>query len=414
MCSLTDVVVMSRRRARARVVLGLLVVVITSLSRLSFHLTPVRCWWDVGHAIVSSRSICLMPDPWRPFLGYYEFYLNETSASPDTVYKNLDPEEDFRHFIDLEIWAPRKPETGTLPYAVERFAAEAAKAMRGGDWNKAFYDLGRVSHYIADVHQPYHSTVDYNPKNKRGSALHGLLDSAMEVHYDRLNVTAGKDIGALEPVQNLTSFCFQIAWQSHSFLGRMNQILIEEEKEWSPELDAMLQNRTNSAIISVARVWYTIVLRAGVTPPKIPEPNVLNLDTTGILKELDPERENVFRISITDSLGIFTPAFLQVSLGNTPLNVYNVLYVTDPLGKYTIPLPKDMLSQLRGKEARLSLTAERPGYVSGRFDTMIKVAGLSPELIQSVVGVGVAAVAIAVAGFAYSRMRRRRRVVIDR
>ena len=390
------------------------IMLIAPLSDISRYLAPVHGWWDNGHMIVTSKSIRLMPDPWKSFLSYYEFYLNETSVYPDSIYKKLDPEEDFRHYIDLEIWDLKKPETGTFPYAVELFATDAVNAMRAGDWNKVLYDLGRVSHYVADVHQPYHSTVDYNPRTKTGKALHAVLDAAMEVHYRELNTTTAKDAGPPEPIQNLTSFCLQIAWQSHSFLKRVNQILIDEGREWSPELSNIVQNRTNSAIIAVSRVWYTTALRAAVIPPRIPEPNTFKIDVIGIPKQLDPDKEVALSIVVTDKIGICTPVSLRATLGNTPLSTYELSYMPDPLGKYSIPLPKETLSRLRGTEASLSLAAERPGYVSAKFETMIKVEGLSPQFLQTTVAV-VAAVIVAavVLGTAHLR-RRRKQIVIDK
>jgi hypothetical protein len=40
--------------------------------------------------------------------------LNETTAYPDTYYREADPNEPPRHFIDLEIWNPKDPSTGIL------------------------------------------------------------------------------------------------------------------------------------------------------------------------------------------------------------------------------------------------------------------------------------------------------------
>jgi len=382
--------------------------VLSSIVTVPSPVKPVYAWWDVGHTIVTSRAIPLMPDTWKSFLSYYEFYLNETSVYPDSVYKNLDPKEEYRHYIDLEIWHPRKPETGTLPFAVEQFAGEAVQAMKASDWNKGFYLLGRVSHYVADIHQPYHSTVDYNPKTKAGKPLHPILDAAMQVHFKELKVVTADDVKVLEPVQNITLFCFQIAWQSHSFLQRMNQILIDEEKEWSPELTKIVENRTNSAIVAVARIWYTITLRAGASPPQIPKPNVLTVSLIGINQEFDPDKETTLRIVVTDKIGICTPAVVRASWGNQPLAVHEFSYIADPLGKYSVSLTSSMLSQFKGRDVSLFLTAERPGYVSSRFETTVKVGGTSPQFIQIVVIVCSVVAGVVVVGAIYLRKGRKK------
>jgi len=390
------------------------VIVLVPLANLPTSVKPVYAWWDVGHMIVSSRAASLLPEPWRSFLTYYEFYLNETTLYPDNIYRNLDPEEEYRHFIDLEIWDPKKPETGTLPSAVERFAGEAVQAVKVTDWNKAFYLLGRVSHYVADIHQPYHSTVDYNPRTKAGKPLHAILDAALQVHFREFKVVRLDDVKTLEPVQNITLFCFQIAWQSHFFLRRINQILIDEEKDWSPELTKIIENRTNSAIVAASRVWQTIILRAGVSPPQIPRPNTLSINVVGISKEFDPDKEANLRLVITDNIGICTPATVRASLGNQFLPVHGFSYIPDPLGKYSIALPSSVISQFRGGEASLSLIAERPGYVPSRFETTVRIGGVSPRLTQTIGVICTVVIGVVIVGMASLRRRRKKVIVEER
>jgi len=382
-------------------------IILALVLRPQANVRPASAWWDAGHMIVSSRAIQLLRDPWRSFLSHYEFYLNETTVYPDSIYKHLDPQEEYRHFIDLEIWDPKKPETGTLAYAVEQFATEAVQAMKVSDWNKAFYLLGRVSHYLADIHQPYHSTVDYNPRTKTGKGLHAILDASMETHLEFK--VAKADDWPLEPVQNLTLFCFQMAWHSHSFLRRVNQILIDEEKEWSPELTRIVENRTNSAIVAVARAWYTITLRAGVSPPQVPKPNALSVAAVGIPQEFDPDKEATISIVVTDKIGACTPAIVRASLGNQPLDVHELAYVADPLGRYSISLSSDTLSQFRGRDVSLSLAAERPGCVSGRLETNVKIRGISPQVIQTILIVCSVVIGIVVLGGVH--IRRARKIV---
>mgnify|MGYP001146177662 CR=1 FL=1 len=387
------------------------VIIFALILRPQVNIRPANAWWDTGHMIVSSRAIQLLQNPWRSFLGYYGFYLNETTVYPDSIYKHLDPQEEFRHFIDLEIWDPKKPETGTLAIAVEQFATEAVQAMKFSDWNKAFYLLGRVSHYLADIHQPYHSTVDYNPRTRTGKGLHAVLDASMEAHLKELKLVKADD-RPLEPIQNLTLFCFQVAWQSHSFLQRMNQIFIDEEKEWSPELTRIVENRTNSAIVAVARAWYTITLRARTSPPQVPESNAVSVAVVGTPQEFDPDKGATLSVVVTDEVGICTPAVVRASLGDRSLDVHALTYVANPLGKYSISLSSDTLSQFRGTDVSLSLTAERLGYVSGRLETKVKIRGISPQVIQTILVM--CSVVIGIAALGVVHLRRGRRKVTKR
>jgi hypothetical protein len=61
--------------------------------------------------------------------------LNQTVDYPDTYYRESDPNESSRHDIDLEVWSPSSPSTGTLPQAVEEFTAKMEYAIQTKDWN---------------------------------------------------------------------------------------------------------------------------------------------------------------------------------------------------------------------------------------------------------------------------------------
>jgi hypothetical protein len=112
---------------------------------------PVAAWSIDTHPIIAKVAIDLLPSPWGQFFEYYEWLLNETTAYPDTHYRESDPNEGSRHFIDLEIWSMNDPSTGTLPQAIDQFTTQMESAIRANDWNSMFLDAGRIAHYMADA-----------------------------------------------------------------------------------------------------------------------------------------------------------------------------------------------------------------------------------------------------------------------
>jgi len=398
------VIEVSRRRLRCALVLQISVLMLT-LFQPSF-VRPVYAWWDLGHTIITSNAIRLMPDRWRSFLSYYEAILNETSIYPDRIYKHLDAQEDYRHFIDLEIWDPGRPETGTLPHETGKFAEDAVQALRASDWNKALYLFGRVSHYLADLHQPYHATKDYNPRAKGGTPLHPVLDESLQVHFSEFRVVERGDLANIEPIHNITLFCFQVARQSYSFLERINRTLIDEEKTWSNELTRIVENRTNCAIVAVARVWYSIILRSEMSAPGIDEPNDLSIKLAETPQELSPDKEATIQLVVADRLGIRTPATVQAAINNQPLPTYGFPYVPEPLGRYGMTLPKEMLAELKGRYVNLAITAEKPGFQPTRINLSIKVKGISLQMVQALIAILVATAGTGVTAVVYLRRRR--------
>jgi hypothetical protein len=391
---------------RATTIFLLAITLSFSFTMFGGQVIPVRAWSVTSHMIIASRAVDLLPEPWSNFFNYYALTVNETTIYPDTIYKSLDPNEDVRHFVDLEVWNPKKPETGTLPLAVAQYTAEMTQAIKSGDWNLMFIDAGRVAHYVGDIHQPYHSTVNYNPRNKHGTGLHGVLDSSLEVHANEIKLLTRNDVKQLQSVQNVTAFMIYIAWQSHSFLPTINRTLIDEDKSWSPELTQIIENRTNTAIVSVARVWYTAMLNAGQQPPSIPSPNKLQIAIENPSRQVLPDRALSVSFTVKDSLGIGAILKPEASIGGIPLEVYNNQGLETPFGKYTVVIQPDILKETSGTPQTLNIVASQDGFEPAAAQLQIQVPqtqttttmASTPSLPFEVVDIVLLVVVIAILG----------------
>jgi hypothetical protein len=269
-----------------------------------------------------------------------------------------------------------------------------------------FIDAGRVAHYVGDIHQPYHSTVNYNPRNKHGTGLHGVLDSSLETHVNEIKLLTRNDVKQLQPVQNVTAFMIYIAWQSQSFLPTINRTLIDEDKSWSPELTQIIENRTNTAIVSVARVWYTAMLNAGQQPPSIPSPNKLQIAIENPSQQVLPDRALSVSFAVKDSLGIGAILKPEASIGGIPLEVYNNQGLETPFGKYTVVIQPDILKETSGTPQTLNIVASQDGFEPAAAQLQIQVPqtqttttmASTPSLPFEVVDIVLLVVVIAILG----------------
>jgi len=314
---------------------------------------PAAAWSIDAHSTIAKAATELLPSPWRQFFAYYAGLLAETATYPDTYYRESDPNESPRHFIDLEIWNLSDPSTGTLPQAVEEFTAEMESAIRAKDWNSMFIDAGRLSHYIADVTQPYHTTVNYNPQTRNGVGVHQLFESTSLAHLSEIRMVGSADVGSIMPISNVTSFVIETAVQSHSFLSSINQTLIDEGLQWSPELTNIVENRTNTAIIATARVWYTAMVRSNSLPPELPKVDELSIVVESIA--LNSTSYGVIRLYVIDSLGVKTRADVSLSVDGSTFRG-QVANVVPPVGEYVIAVPSGTYN------ANFIFTAQKEGY----------------------------------------------------
>jgi hypothetical protein len=310
--------------------------------------------WSIdSHPIIAKVAIELLPSPWGQFFEYYEWLLNETTAYPDTYYRESDPNEGSRHYIDLEIWSMNDPSTGTLPQAIDQFTIQMESAIRANDWNSMFLDAGRIAHYMADATQPYHTTLFYDPQIKNGVGVHQLFESAAAAHLSEFRLVSPADVGVIEPVSNVTAFVLDAAIQSHSFLSYVSRILIDEGLEWSPELTKIVENRTNTAIIATARIWYTAIVRSQSSPPELPKVNDLSITIESMI--LNSTSYGVIRLHVVDSLGVKTRAVVSLSVDGSTFRG-QVANVVPPVGEYVIAVPSGTYN------ANFVFTAQKEGY----------------------------------------------------
>ena len=314
---------------------------------------PAAAWSIDAHSAIAKAATELLPSPWRQFFAYYAELLAEIATYPDTYYRESDPNESPRHFIDLEIWNPNDPSTGTLPQAVEEFTEELESAIRAKDWNSMFIDAGRLSHYMADLTQPYHTTVNYDPQTRNGVGVHQLFESTSLAHLSEIRMVGSTDVVPIIPISNMTTFVIETAIESHSFLSSINQTLIDEGLQWSPELTNIVENRTNAAIIATARVWYTAMVRSNSLPPELPKTDELSIVVESIA--LNSTSYGVITLHVTDALGVKTRADVSLSVDGSTFRG-QVANVVPPVGEYVIAVPSGTYN------ANFVLTAQKEGY----------------------------------------------------
>jgi len=351
--------------------------------------TMAEAWSVSGHQIIVSRASRLFPGPWGDFFCHYEWLLNETIAYPDTFYKGRDPAESARHYINLEVWSPNRPETGTLPFAVEGYGRSMSEAIKIGDWNRVLLDAGRLAHYISDISQPYHSTINYNPVAKSGENLHVVWDGAISRYLSEIKISSSIET---PQIVNFTKYALSLARQSNSFLTEINATLIDLGLPWSNRMTEIVENRTNTAIIATINVWHTAISASNATPPAGPKTKTLRIVAKSTLQEIDVSRDSVFEFEVTDLLGVRTASQVRAEVASIVLDVESRRDLTDPLGYYRALLSGNKLKQLE-EIVEITVTAIREGYASDRLVLSIRLVGQQKSQVNHMIYVS------ALAGF---------------
>lgn|GEM_PF-1544246 len=171
-----------------------LVVVLTLLPA-----TPGFAWGENGHKAVARYAILFTPEPLRSMLSAHAGELEEASVDPDR--RKSDPnfsQEPRRHFIDLDTFdvypfshfphamgeaeraygQQKLQSQGIAPWAIAESFDRLNQAWHDGDpdWLRWAGDL---SHYVADIHQPFHTTANFDGQKTHNRGIHALFETIM-------------------------------------------------------------------------------------------------------------------------------------------------------------------------------------------------------------------------------------------
>lgn len=264
---------------------------ISLLSQLVFS------WGSYGHTNITSSAVEDLPLNMATTFRPVKQWLADTSTD-NGVRTGWDPNETDFHYIDTDqnppgyTWpfasVPRNLSTylsqyggygaGVNPYALSSITVVLSTAYRNWYLNKtasnfttALYWMTRVSHYCADLHQPLHTTANYNPNN-----VHSRYESTMLSDY---TPTVASTLGSGAIYQsNPLEFGFSIisvAWPYYPIIAQADTTAKNLDSSYGTvyynSLWASTQSFTttllNLAAKDVASLWYTAWVNAGIPVP---------------------------------------------------------------------------------------------------------------------------------------------------
>jgi Zinc dependent phospholipase C len=145
--------------------------------------------------------------------------LQRYSVLPDTLLKKrFGDAEKRRHYVNLELFGPGAIDrlapdlhemqrrfgarlmmrAGTLPWTIENLAGQLHAAWEAGDCGEALMYAGYLSHYVGDLSQPLHTTVNFDGPTLTDQGMHARIELAVDHSTHRLERLAQPDLRAEE------------------------------------------------------------------------------------------------------------------------------------------------------------------------------------------------------------------------
>ena len=172
---------------------------------------PAWAWGRAGHRIVGSVASEVVEDG-RLFWSSNERAIGEFSNTPDTAWKSgpSAAQEKPTHWFQFDFYSPQGAtlpaffriyaevlkhyseatvtENGTATWRVQQFYLDALKGLRSSRYMEAVQLAGAMSHYVGDLSQPLHVTVNYDGQLTNQKGIHKFFetDNLEVVSYDEL------------------------------------------------------------------------------------------------------------------------------------------------------------------------------------------------------------------------------------
>jgi len=155
---------------------------------------PLLCWGDKGHRAVVTLSVTTLPPEAQAWYRGREDFLRDHASDPD--HWRQDRKEGPRHFLDCEPYGgpagvPHDQEAaqarlgdgfyrnGVVPWIIQDRWRDLVAAFRSGDPERVAFATSILSHYVADLHVPLHSTENHDGLTTDQKGVHSRWETGL-------------------------------------------------------------------------------------------------------------------------------------------------------------------------------------------------------------------------------------------
>jgi len=256
---------------------------------------PALAWGPIAHDIVNTWAILTLPPEIRSFFENNRQFLVEHANDPDEWIKK-DRYERMRSYIYLDKYGvfpyPTLPHgyahakekfgswrinrDGMLPWQIGEFSLRLTKAMKAGNWEEVKLDAAALAHYVADAHDPLHTTQNFDGQLTLQNGLSARFDIHLLDRYSKFFVMHPE---SAEKIDDPTEYAFQTCLASNIWVDliiwsdlRARESLTDYNDEYYDrfynQVGPTVVHEINAAAHDAGSYWYTAWLNAG--RPQLP------------------------------------------------------------------------------------------------------------------------------------------------
>jgi hypothetical protein len=191
-------------------------------------------WGNNAQRLIVNRAVDTLPYELRPFFEANRNFLVQHVNDPLNVLDKR-PNERQNHFIELDKYGkfpfealPRSykaalakyskskiDSTGLLPWQIGVYSAKLTDDLRNGRWDEARVDAAFLANYVAEGHDPFNTTENYDGKMTGQSGVNDRFNTVLIDRYGSFFPLNPHDASF---ISDPTDFAFDACLNAHSLM----------------------------------------------------------------------------------------------------------------------------------------------------------------------------------------------------
>ena len=252
-------------------------------------------WGSNGHKLVLNKAIDTLPPDIRAFFETNRTFLVQHVTDPlEAITKT--PSEKHNHYLYLDKYGrfpfellPRSYKAavekfgksklsanGLLPWEIGVYSEKLTEAMKAGRWEEARLDAAILASYVAESHDPFNTTENFDGKLSGQKGVNERFGAALIDRYSSFFPMRPNDAVF---INDPTDHAFEACLSSHSWIENIlladrnarqgeNSYTDEYYDRFYNQAAATLIRQLSEAATDVGSYWMTAWVNAG--RPQLP------------------------------------------------------------------------------------------------------------------------------------------------
>jgi hypothetical protein len=250
-------------------------------------------WGPGAHRLVNNWAVHTLPPEVRPFFEANREYLMDHSSDP-VEWMETDRYERKRHYMYLDKYG-RFPylelphvfrraverfgggkinRNGLLPWHIGEYSLRLTNALKAEDWEEARKVAAALGHYVADAHDPLHTTENYDGQLTGQPGLADRFGSEAVGRYQSFFIL--RPDPAMK-IDDPTEYAFDIVLEAHTWVDHLilaDRLALRDLVGYNDDyfdrfysrVGSLMIRQVNLAIHDTGSYWYSAWLNAGRPP----------------------------------------------------------------------------------------------------------------------------------------------------